>query len=134
MSSPPESGVTAANERFYTEMVRERNSVVMPLTIVTVIFFFLLLTLTNFTSVLDGIAFSGITWAYLYAFAQFFFVVILTTIYQRRMDAAEDRLRPAQLDETAAHYDDPDTWEHHEQDIDETAHHIEELDRKEHGA
>ena len=106
----------------------------MPLTIATLIFFFLLLALTNFTSSLDGVAFSGITWAYLYAFAQFFFVVILTTIYKRRMDAAEDRLRPAHLDETAAHYEDPDTWEHHEEVIVDVAHQIDDLDRKEHGA
>ncbi len=134
MAPPPDSDAAAANHRYFSEMVKVRNALVVPLTIVTIVSFFLLLTLTNFTSVLDGIAFSGITWAYLYSFALFFEVVILTTIYQRRMDAAEDRLRPAHLDETAAHYDDPDTWEHHEEDIVEAAHHIDELDRKEHGA
>lgn len=126
----PDSSVDASNLEFYRSMAKARSSIVVPLTIATLIFFFLLLFLSNFTSVLDGIAFSGISWAYLYAFAQFFFVVILTTIYRRRMDAVETELRPPDLEETAAHYDDPDTWERHEDEIEDTAHHIEGDDRK----
>lgn len=121
------------NIRFYRDMVRLRNSTILPLTALTLVVFFLLLILTNFTSVLDGEAFSGVTWAYVYAFAIFVFVVVVTTLYRRKMDAAEARLRPAGLDETAAHYDDYSTWEHHEEEIEQTVHHIEDLDRKGHG-
>lgn len=112
----------AVNEAFYQVMVAERRKLIMPLTGFVLVFYFILPVLTNFTSALDGVAFSGITWAFVYAFAQFFMVVIVTTIYRRRMDAVEDQHRFAALDETAAHYDDPEEWQHHEEEIDELEH------------
>ena len=112
----------AANDAFYEVMVTERRKLIMPLTGFVLVFYFILPVLTNFTSLLDGVAFSGITWAFVYAFAQFFMVVIVTTIYRRRIDAVEDMHRPAALDETAAHYDDPEQWQHHEEESEEHEH------------
>ncbi len=83
-----------ANDRYYAEMVAARRKIVVPLVVLTLVFFFLQQVLTNFTPVLDGMAFDGMSWAYVYSFAQFFFVVILTTIYRSRMQKVEDELRP----------------------------------------
>ncbi|MEP7159571.1 MAG: DUF485 domain-containing protein [Dermatophilaceae bacterium] len=84
----------AANDRYYAEMVAARRKIVVPLVVLTLVFFFLQQVLTNFTPVLDGMAFDGMSWAYVYAFAQFFFVVILTTSYRTRMQKVEEELRP----------------------------------------
>ncbi len=79
----------AASQRYYQGMVQARRKIIVPLVLLTLVFFFTQQVLTNFTSVLDGMAFSGMSVAYLYAFAQFFFVVILTTIYRSRMQRIE---------------------------------------------
>jgi uncharacterized membrane protein (DUF485 family) len=96
---------------YYEEMSRARARIVTPLVLFTMVFYFLLPILTNFTSVLDGIPFEGMTWAYLYAFAQFVMVIVLTMYYRAAMGAVEARVRPPDIDETAAHYDDWQTWE-----------------------
>lgn len=121
----PSSSLSGQNEAFYTAMVAERRKIVLPLTILVCVFYFPLPILTNFTSALDGEVFKGVTWAYIYAFLQFFMVIIVTTYYRRRMDSVEDRLRPTGLDETAAHYDDPEAWEHHEEELEIHEHEVE---------
>ena len=98
----------------YADMVQARHKLVIPMAIATLAFFFLQQVLTNFTSVLDGLAFSGMTWAYIYAFAQFFFVVILTTIYRRRMQQLEEQFPIAGAAAAGTHYDDWTTMETHE--------------------
>ncbi|GGG48576.1 hypothetical protein GCM10011374_08710 [Kocuria dechangensis] len=103
-----------ASREYYEGMTAVRRRIVRPLVIITLVAFFLQQVLTNFTSVLDGFAADGLSWAYLYAFALFFLVVVLTTVYKRAMDKVEDELRPAHLDETAAHYEDWTEWEKHE--------------------
>jgi uncharacterized membrane protein (DUF485 family) len=96
---------------YFEEMSAARTRIVTPLVLFTLVFYFVLPLLTNFTSVLDGIAFDGFSWAYMYAFAQFVMVIVLTTYYRRAMDSVERRVRPPGVDETAAHYDDWQTWE-----------------------
>lgn len=43
------------------------------------VYYFTLPLLTNFTSALHGIAFEGMSWAYVYASSQFVLVIVLTT-------------------------------------------------------
>ncbi len=82
----------AASQRYYQGMVQARRQIIVPLVLLTLVFFFTQQVLTNFTTALDGMAFSGMSWAYIYAFAQFFFVIILTTIYRSRMQRVETEL------------------------------------------
>lgn len=77
--------------KLYDALSKERARIVPPLVIFVLVFFFLQQILTNFTPILDGEIFPGLTWAYLYAFAQFFVVVILTTFYRSRMTGIEKR-------------------------------------------
>jgi uncharacterized membrane protein (DUF485 family) len=84
-------------ERYYVEYARA---------LIIIGTFFLLPLLTNFTSALDGVAFSGITWAYLYAFAVFALVLIITTTYRRAMDKFEHTHRPPADVHPADEYDD----------------------------
>ncbi len=104
----------AALQRYYEELSAARKRVVMPLASITLGAFFLQQILTNFTPVMDGLVFEGMTWAYLYGFALFFLVVILTMIYKSAMDKVEREHRPPHLDQTAAHYDDWRAWESHQ--------------------
>lgn len=92
-------------ERYYVEYARARRRLVVPFTALIVGVFFLLPLLTNFTSVLDGVAFSGLTWAYLYAFGVFVLVLVVTTVYRRRMDAFEHTHRPPADVHPADEYD-----------------------------
>jgi uncharacterized membrane protein (DUF485 family) len=93
-------------ERYYVEYARARKRLVVPFTLIIIGTFFLLPLLTNFTSALDGVAFSGITWAYLYAFAVFALVLIITTTYRRAMDKFEHTHRPPADVHPADEYDD----------------------------
>ena len=96
---------------YYEEMSKARARIVTPLVVFAMVFYFVLPLLTNFTSVLHGSPFEGMTWAYLYAFAQFVMVIVLTMYYRAAMRGVEARVRPPDIDETAAHYDDWQTWE-----------------------
>lgn len=114
MANPP-GPLSPADQEYFQEMVKARKRLVRPMVVIILVVFFLQQILTNFTSVMDGFAFPGMSWAYLYSFALFFVVVILTTIYRRGMDAVESKKRPSDVEEpVAAHYDDPEEWESHE--------------------
>jgi uncharacterized membrane protein (DUF485 family) len=102
---PIDVTVPPALDEYYSGMAAERRRLIRPLVLIVLVFYFTLPILTNFTSILDGLAFDGLTWAYVYAFAQFVMVIALTTYYRRRMDRVEARLRPAEIVETAAQYD-----------------------------
>lgn len=125
---PEQKAYAQTMQEYYDGMVEVRRKIVAPLVGITLFLFFLQQVLTNFTSALDGLAFEGMTWAYLYGFALFFVVVVLTTIYRSKMTRAERRLRPPEWEETAARYEDPQQWEEHEAELeieDEVAHELE---------
>lgn len=104
----------AALQRYYEELSAARKRIVVPLASITLVSFLLQQILTNFTPAMDGLVFEGMTWAYLYGFALFFLVVILTMIYKTAMDKVEREHRPPHLDQTAAHYEDWREWERHQ--------------------
>jgi uncharacterized membrane protein (DUF485 family) len=112
-----EASPNEATRRYYEQMSRTRARVVRPLVVFVLVFYFTLPILTNFTSALDGLAYEGFSWAYLYGFAQFVMVIVVTTYYRRVMDEVEHRSRPAEADESAAHYDDWQVWEQHEAEV-----------------
>lgn len=105
----------AAIQTYYDEMSAARKKIVGPLVIVTLVVFFLQQFLTNFTSVMDVFVAKGLSLAYLYACALFFYAVIVTMIYQRAMDKVEAAHRPPILDADAVgQYEDWKSWEAHE--------------------
>jgi uncharacterized membrane protein (DUF485 family) len=68
----------------FKELVRKRKSFIIPATIFFFVFYFGLPVLAGFTTVLDGYAIGAITWAYVYAFAQFAMTWILMHMYVSR--------------------------------------------------
>lgn len=94
-----------AEQHYFEGMSAERRKVIAPLVIFVCVVYFVLPLITNFTSLLDGTPFEGMSWAYLYAFGVFLVVLIITMYYSRRMDAVEQRLRPRDAVEVAADYE-----------------------------
>jgi uncharacterized membrane protein (DUF485 family) len=92
--SDAETGPRGTDD-YYREVSAARRRFILPTTSFVLIFYFLLPLLGNFSAILDGIAFSGLSWAYVYAFAQFAMVLVVTTIYRRQMDELEARLLPS---------------------------------------
>lgn len=117
--SIPDSRTAEATQKYYNEMTAARKRIVLPTVGIILFVFFLQQVLTNFTSALDGFAFEGMSWAYVYAYLIFVLVAILTTVYTKIMDKVERENRPAELEETAAHYDDPKEWEQHQASLEE---------------
>jgi uncharacterized membrane protein (DUF485 family) len=79
----------------FRELVRQKRAFLVPTVIFTILFFIMLPTLTIFTTVLNGKVVGTITWAYLYAFAQFFLAWIVTFIYWRKADRFDELARKA---------------------------------------
>jgi uncharacterized membrane protein (DUF485 family) len=80
----------------FKELTRKRKAFIVPATIFFLVFYFGLPVLAGFTTVLDGYAIGSITWAYVYAFAQFAMTWILMHLYvsqANRWDDLVDRAR-----------------------------------------
>jgi len=55
----------------FKELMQKKKAFIVPAMIFFFVFYFTLPVLTAFTTVLNGAAFGPISWAYVYAFAQF---------------------------------------------------------------
>jgi uncharacterized membrane protein (DUF485 family) len=80
----------------FQELVRSKKAFIVPATIFFLIFYFTLPVLTAFTTVLNAKAVGPISWAYVYAFAQFAMTWILSHLYLSRAnkwDKLVDRAR-----------------------------------------
>jgi uncharacterized membrane protein (DUF485 family) len=79
----------------FKELVRKRKSFIIPATIFFFVFYFGLPVLAGFTTVLDGYAIGAITWAYVYAFAQFAMTWILMHMYVSRANKWDELVERA---------------------------------------
>jgi uncharacterized membrane protein (DUF485 family) len=74
----------------FQEFSRSRKAFIIPATIFFLVFYFGLPVLAAFTTVLNGRAIGSITWAYVYAFAQFAMTWILMHLYVSRANRWDD--------------------------------------------
>ena len=87
----------------FKELVRSKKAFIIPATIFFLVFYFGLPVLAGFTTVLDSYAIGSVTWAYVYAFAQFAMTWILMHLYvsrANRWDDLVDRARHEAAGET----------------------------------
>ena len=82
---------TAVPDPELREQARARRALAFRLAALVCLVFFPLPILGNFTSVLDGVVFGGVSWAWIYAVAQFAVAIIVGRFYSRRADAADAR-------------------------------------------
>jgi uncharacterized membrane protein (DUF485 family) len=79
----------------FKELVRQKRAFLIPTVVFVVLFFIMLPILSIFTDVLDGKVIGAISWAYLYAFAQFFLAWIVTFLYWREAGRFDELARKA---------------------------------------
>ena len=79
----------------FKELVRRKRAFLIPTVVFVVLFFIMLPILSIFTDVLDGKVVGAISWAYLYAFAQFFLAWIVTFLYWREASRFDELAREA---------------------------------------
>ncbi|HEY6750949.1 MAG TPA: DUF485 domain-containing protein [Rubrobacteraceae bacterium] len=79
----------------FKELVRQKRAFLIPTVVFVVLFFIMLPILSIFTDVLDGKVVGVISWAYLYAFAQFFLAWVVTFVYWRKADRWDELARRA---------------------------------------
>lgn len=80
----------------FSELMRRKRAFLVPTVVFVLLFFIMLPILSIFTDVLDGKVVGAISWAYLYAFAQFFLAWIVAFLYWReanRWDALARKAR-----------------------------------------
>jgi len=79
----------------FKELVRKKKAFIIPATIFFLIFYFGLPVLAGFTTILDGYAIGFVTWAYVYAFAQFAMTWILMHLYVSRANRWDELVERA---------------------------------------
>ncbi|MGE6228009.1 DUF485 domain-containing protein [Paenibacillus chitinolyticus] len=82
-----------AKELNYTEiaqssqfqaLLKRKRQFILPLSLFFFAFYFTLPILTSYTSVLNTPAFGSVSWAWVFAFAQFIMTWVLCILYSRR--------------------------------------------------
>ncbi|RFU64381.1 DUF485 domain-containing protein [Peribacillus saganii] len=68
----------------FKELMRQKRNFILPMSIFFMIFYFTLPVLTSYTSVLNKPAIGAISWAWVFAGAQFIMTWALCIIYSRK--------------------------------------------------
>jgi uncharacterized membrane protein (DUF485 family) len=84
-----------AETEAFKELVRRKRAFLIPTVVFVLLFFIMLPILSIFTDVLDSKVIGAITWAYLYAFAQFLLAWIVTFLYWRKSKRWDELARKA---------------------------------------
>ncbi|MFD2614232.1 DUF485 domain-containing protein [Paenibacillus gansuensis] len=85
-----------ARSRSFKLLMRRKKRFLFPMTAFFLIFYFLLPVLTSYTDVLNEPALGPISWAWVFAFAQFVMTWTLCIVYSRkaaRFDEDVERIR-----------------------------------------
>ena len=75
----------------FQKLLREKKKFILPLTVFFLVFYFALPIMTSYSSVLNNSFYGSITWAWVFAFAQFIMTWALCMIYSKKA-ARFDRL------------------------------------------
>ncbi|SNT37094.1 Uncharacterized membrane protein, DUF485 family [Bacillus sp. OK838] len=75
----------------FQELLRKKRNFIVPLSIFFMVFYFTLPILTSYSKVLNSYAFGAISWAWVFAFAQFIMTWTLCILYSKKA-AAFDQL------------------------------------------
>lgn len=76
--------VRLENTSAFQELVKSKKAFIIPATIFFMVFYFGLPILTGFTTILNAPAIGPMSWAYVYAFAQFAMTWTLLHLYVSR--------------------------------------------------
>ncbi len=82
--------VAVENSSRFKEFLNRKKKFIVPMTVFFLIFYFLLPILTSYTTFLNTPAIGDISWVWLFAFAQFVMVWVLSSIYVRKANSYDD--------------------------------------------
>ncbi|WP_286184724.1 DUF485 domain-containing protein [Bacillus sp. SD075] len=90
-SIPKETGVSASidctkivQSQSFQELLRKKRNFIVPLSIFFIVFYFTLPILTSYSKVLNSNALGPISWAWVFAFAQFIMTWTLCILYSKK--------------------------------------------------
>ncbi|WP_449619533.1 DUF485 domain-containing protein [Robertmurraya sp. Marseille-Q9965] len=90
--------VQIASSKKFRELLSSKKKFIVPLTIFFLVFYFALPLLTSYTTVLNNKAVGDISWAWVFAFAQFIMTWVLCTVYVKKANFF-DRLADEVIEE-----------------------------------
>ncbi|MFS0750858.1 DUF485 domain-containing protein [Oceanobacillus sp. 1P07AA] len=73
-----------ANSRKFKDLINQRKKFIIPLTIFFLTFYFALPIMTSYSTILNRTAIGDISWAWIFAFAQFVMTWVLCIVYVKR--------------------------------------------------
>lgn len=68
----------------FKELMQQKKAFIIPMSIFFMVFYFALPIMTAYSTVLNTTAFASISWAWVFAFAQFIMTVSFCMIYTRK--------------------------------------------------
>lgn len=68
----------------FQQLMREKRGFILPFSLFFLAFYFTLPILTSYSTVLNTPAFGSISWAWVFAFAQFIMTWVLCMLYSKR--------------------------------------------------
>ncbi|MFB5760749.1 DUF485 domain-containing protein [Paenibacillus medicaginis] len=86
----------AARTEIFRNLMAKKKRFIIPLSVFFLAFYFTLPILTSYSDVLNQPAFGSVTWAWVFAFAQFIMTWVLCYLYSRqsvKFDAMCNKLR-----------------------------------------
>lgn len=69
---------------YFQQLMREKRGFILPFSLFFLAFYFTLPILTSYSTVLNTPAFGSISWAWVFAFAQFIMTWVLCMLYSKR--------------------------------------------------
>ncbi|MBD0383532.1 DUF485 domain-containing protein [Paenibacillus sedimenti] len=80
----------------FQRLMAKKKRFILPMSIFFLVFYFILPVMTSYTKVLNENAIGSITWAWVFAFAQFIMTWVLCSLYTRKaaeFDALSDQIK-----------------------------------------
>ncbi|KMY55541.1 hypothetical protein AC623_17655 [Bacillus sp. FJAT-27231] len=71
-------------EADFQNLMKKKKSFILPATVFFLVFYFMLPILAAYTNILKADAFAGLTWAWVYALAQFIVVWVAGIVYIKK--------------------------------------------------
>jgi uncharacterized membrane protein (DUF485 family) len=94
---PIEYGKVAQSEKF-KELIASKKRFIIPMTVFFLLFYFILPILTSYSNVLNNSAIGPISWAWVYAFAQFVMTWALCIIYSKKSKEFDRKIEEIKSD------------------------------------
>ncbi len=77
----------------FKKLLKSKKAFIIPVTIFFFLFYFSLPLMTSYTTVLNQPAFGPVTWAWVFAFAQFIMTWTLCFLYSKRANKFDEKAR-----------------------------------------